>query len=83
MEQLLTLLAEKEGFEPPVRRTDNGFQDRRIRPLCHFSVGKSSIYFFFCKNILRKYNILFYPRPNKVYKRCELSYDFRKCRDNY
>ena len=30
--------AEKEGFEPPVhRQADNGFQDRRIRPLCHFS----------------------------------------------
>jgi hypothetical protein len=31
-------LAEKEGFEPPVPWIqDNGFQDRRIRPLCHFS----------------------------------------------
>jgi hypothetical protein len=32
-------LAEKEGFEPPVPWIqDNGFQDRRIRPLCHFSI---------------------------------------------
>jgi hypothetical protein len=31
-------LAEKERFEPPVPWIqDNGFQDRRIRPLCHFS----------------------------------------------
>jgi hypothetical protein len=30
-------MAEREGFEPPVRETDNGFQDRRIRPLCHLS----------------------------------------------
>jgi hypothetical protein len=28
--------AEGEGFEPSIRRTtDNGFRDRRIRPLCH------------------------------------------------
>jgi hypothetical protein len=28
--------AEGEGFEPPGRLTaPNGFQDRRIRPLCH------------------------------------------------
>jgi hypothetical protein len=31
-------LAEKEGFEPPEPWLQfNGFQDRRIRPLCHFS----------------------------------------------
>jgi hypothetical protein len=31
-------LAEKEGFEPPIPWIqNNGFQDRRIRPLCHFS----------------------------------------------
>jgi hypothetical protein len=30
--------AEKEGFEPPDPWLQiNGFQDRRIRPLCHFS----------------------------------------------
>jgi hypothetical protein len=30
--------AERGGFEPPVRRkADNGFRDRRIRPLCHLS----------------------------------------------
>jgi hypothetical protein len=28
--------AEGEGFEPSIRlTTDNGFRDRRIRPLCH------------------------------------------------
>ncbi len=31
-------LAEEEGFEPPIPITqDNGFQDRRIQPLCHSS----------------------------------------------
>ena len=31
--------AEGEGFEPSIRlTTDNGFRDRRIRPLCHPSV---------------------------------------------
>ena len=32
--------AEGEGFEPSIRlTTDNGFRDRRIRPLCHPSGG--------------------------------------------
>jgi hypothetical protein len=32
--------AEGEGFEPSIRlTTDNGFRDRRIRPLCHPSAG--------------------------------------------
>jgi hypothetical protein len=33
------VFAEKGGFEPPVpRKQDNGFRDRRIRPLCHLSL---------------------------------------------
>ena len=33
-----SLHAEEEGFEPPIPITqDNGFQDRRIQPLCHSS----------------------------------------------
>src|SRR5665811_1086156 len=33
--------AEKEGFEPPEPWLQfNGFQDRRIRPLCHFSISQ-------------------------------------------
>jgi hypothetical protein len=36
--KLHLLSAEKEGFEPPEPWLQfNGFQDRRIRPLCHFS----------------------------------------------
>ncbi len=32
--------AEGEGFEPSIRlTTDNGFRDRRIRPLCHPSAA--------------------------------------------
>lgn len=35
----LKRLAERGGFEPPVRRkADNGFRDRRIQPLCHLSL---------------------------------------------
>ena len=30
-------MAEREGFEPPVRQAHSGFQDRHIRPLCHLS----------------------------------------------
>ena len=31
-------MAERLGFEPRIRVTpDNGFRDRRIRPLCHLS----------------------------------------------
>src|SRR5581483_5090040 len=36
--------AEGEGFEPSIRlTTDNGFRDRRIRPLCHPSSGEGGI----------------------------------------
>jgi hypothetical protein len=35
---------EGEGFEPSIRlTTDNGFRDRRIRPLCHPSSGEGGI----------------------------------------
>jgi hypothetical protein len=40
--------AEKEGFEPPEPCVQlNGFQDRRIRPLCHFSGRKYNAFCFF------------------------------------
>ena len=36
--QTHTHFAERGGFEPPVPcKRDNGFRDRRIRPLCHLS----------------------------------------------
>ncbi len=36
--------AEGEGFEPSIRlTTDNGFRDRRIRPLCHPSASRLSV----------------------------------------
>jgi hypothetical protein len=36
--------AERGGFEPPVLITqNNGFRDRRIRPLCHLSSGERGI----------------------------------------
>jgi hypothetical protein len=35
---------EGEGFEPSIRlTTDNGFRDRRIRPLCHPSDGQDRV----------------------------------------
>ena len=44
---LLFFAAEKEGFEPPDPWLQiNGFQDRRIRPLCHFSLSAAKIIFF-------------------------------------
>jgi hypothetical protein len=35
--------SEGEGFEPPFRRPESGFQDRRLQPLGHPS-GKASFY---------------------------------------
>ena len=38
-EPVLLVDAERGGFEPPVPLTqNNGFRDRRIRPLCHLSL---------------------------------------------
>ncbi len=40
----VALMAEGVGFEPTVRlTTDNGFQDRRIRPLCHPSAPQTTM----------------------------------------
>jgi hypothetical protein len=73
-------VAEKEGFEPPVPWIqDNGFQDRRIRPLCHFSFKFKTAAFAtafiprsfseagpFLQNIRRKVNIfLIFEIPRK------------------
>jgi hypothetical protein len=33
--EVILAMAEGEGFEPPEGKTLNGFQDRRIQPLCH------------------------------------------------
>ena len=33
----MSMLAERQGFEPWKGVTLNGFQDRRIQPLCHLS----------------------------------------------
>lgn len=45
-------LPEREGFEPPVPRRHNGFQDRRFRPLSHLSK------FLFMRCSIRKREIL-------------------------
>ena len=39
-EQLRTVLSGERGIRTPGPVTVNGFQDRRIRPLCHLSAAK-------------------------------------------
>ena len=39
-EQLWTVSGGERGIRTPGPVTVNGFQDRRIRPLCHLSEGK-------------------------------------------
>ena len=41
LEMYVGTFAEREGFEPPVRKTHNGFRDRPDRPLRHLSNGRS------------------------------------------
>ena len=51
------MLAEREGFEPPDPGRVNGFQDRRIQPLCHLSKWCAKLIKFklFCAFMI-KYN---------------------------
>ncbi len=42
----MSLLEEREGFEPSIPITrDNGFQDRRFKPLSHLSSFLSVCFF--------------------------------------
>ena len=43
----------ERGIRTPGTLRYNGFQDRRIRPLCHFSEGKSTV-FLVSPNIFKK-----------------------------
>ena len=46
-------MAERVGFEPTVpMNRDNGFQDRRVQPLCHLSARE------FKKRTLKKQDAL-------------------------
>ncbi len=48
-----TALSGKRGIRTPGASQLIGFQDRRIRPLCHLSERKGTTFFLFCK-IFRK-----------------------------
>ena len=50
------LLGGERGIRTPGTSRYNGFQDRRIRPLCHFSAAKVEIFFF----IQKKYKKIFF-----------------------
>ena len=49
-EQLRTVLSGERGIRTPGPVTVNGFQDRRIRPLCHLSTAKVRFDSYFSKN---------------------------------
>ncbi len=46
----------ERGIRTPGTLLYNGFQDRRIRPLCHFSAAKIQLFYF--DNNIDKKNIL-------------------------
>jgi hypothetical protein len=41
----------ERGIRTPGPVTVNGFQDRRIRPLCHLSGAKIGVAFYLTKNL--------------------------------
>ena len=45
------ILSGERGIRTPGPVTVNGFQDRRIRPLCHLSAAKVRFQYFSNKNI--------------------------------
>ncbi len=46
---IMVRVAEGEGFEPPDLSV-NGFQDRRLRPLGHPSIGNASCKITLCQD---------------------------------
>ncbi len=52
----------ERGIRTPGTSQFNGFQDRRIRPLCHFSAAKVDSFFVLQKSRL-KINNIFPPEP--------------------
>ena len=51
--RLFQFVRRKRDSNPRSARTDNGFQDRRIRPLCHSSGRKISI-FLICRDCFKE-----------------------------
>ncbi len=45
----MKLVGGERGIRTPGPVTVNGFQDRRIRPLCHLSAAKVRVQFFCSK----------------------------------
>ena len=48
----------KRGIRTPGPVKINGFQDRRIRPLCHLSRRKGTTFFLICKIFRKKLNFI-------------------------
>ena len=59
---LLRFFCGKRGIRTPGPVKINGFQDRRIRPLCHLSRRKGTTFFRLCKFFLKKlkFKVKFY-----------------------
>jgi hypothetical protein len=52
-------LSGERGIRTPGGVTLNGFQDRRIRPLCHFSFFAAKVHFFRIRQFIqRKFIVL-------------------------
>ncbi len=49
----------ERGIRTPGPVTVNGFQDRRIRPLCHLSGAKVRVQVFRTKKLLNSFFLLF------------------------
>ena len=60
--RLLSSVGGERGIRTPGPVTVNGFQDRRIRPLCHFSGGKSTVFFESTKRFNKKKVKIFLPK---------------------
>ena len=52
----------ERGIRTPGPVTVNGFQDRRIRPLCHLSEAKVRLLIFFSKKIILIVVVLYFFR---------------------
>ncbi len=68
-EGVCSCFAERGGFEPPVRRkANNGFRDRRIRPLCHLSKADKNSNYLSSFNLKKScITVLFWYYGNLLY----------------
>ena len=68
----MSLAAEREGFEPPVRKAYNGFRDRPDRPLRHLSFQKGLSAFASAKLHL-------FPRLAKFFSHFSAIFIYQSC----